>query len=87
MSLDNHRSTIRYVPRENNIGDKESILIATLSGADNVVGSLTFHQLTIILCGAFTAATFIFSGALLFLHETHFSNPGQQTQYEPQLPQ
>lgn len=49
-------------------------------GADTVVGSLTFHTLTIILCGAFTAATFLFSGVQLFLHATHFSNPGQQTQ-------
>ena len=62
------------------------ILTATISGADTVVGSLTFHTLTIILCGAFTAATFLFSGVQLFLHATHFSNPGQQTQYGPPHP-
>lgn len=59
----------------------ESILTATTSGADTVVGSLTFHRFTIILCGAFTAATFFSSGVQIVRHATHFSNPSQQTQY------
>ena len=49
-------------------------------GANHVVGSLTFHTLTIILCGAFTALTLLFSGIQLVLHATHFSNPSQQIQ-------
>ncbi|CAD6591395.1 MAG: hypothetical protein ASARMPRED_005372 [Alectoria sarmentosa] len=57
-----------------------SITTGPQYGTDYVVGSLTFHNLTIVLCGAFTAATFLFSGAQLLLHATHFSNPAQQTQ-------
>ena len=56
------------------------MLTSSVSGTDNVLGSFTFHELTIILCGAFTAATFLVSGFQISLHATHFSNPSQQTQ-------
>lgn len=66
------------------MGSSSSTCPAIISGpqygADKVVGSFTFHDLTVVLCGAFTAATFLLSGVQLMLHATHFSNPGQQTQ-------
>ena len=58
----------------------KSILTITNTGANHLVGSLTFHTLTIFLCGAFTALALLLSGILLVLHATHFSNPGQQIQ-------
>ena len=58
----------------------KSILTVTNPGANHLVGSLTFHTLTIILCGALTALALILSGIQLVLHATHFSNPSQQIQ-------
>lgn len=51
-------------------------------GVEHVVGSLTFHDLTQILCGAFAAVALVISGIQLSLHATQFSNPGEQTKYE-----
>lgn len=55
-------------------------------GGDEIIGSFDFHGLTVFLCGALTAVTFIFSGVQVLLHATHFSNPGQQIQYIPTPP-
>ena len=52
-----------------------------LIGAEHIIGSFTFHNLTTILCGAFTILTFIISGFSMFLHATHFSNPAEQVKY------
>ena len=62
-------------------GAMNTTLTVDHAGTDTIVSSFTFHQLTIILCGACTAVTLLFSGIQLLLHATHFSNPGQQTQY------
>ncbi|KAM0799395.1 organic solute transporter Ostalpha-domain-containing protein [Usnea florida] len=57
-----------------------SITTGPQYGANHLIGPLTFHTLTIILCGVFTALTLILSGIQLILHATHFSNPDQQIQ-------
>lgn len=55
-----------------------SITTGPQYGSEHILGSFTFHNLTTILCGAFTVATCLISAISLFLHATHFSKPAEQ---------
>lgn len=48
-----------------------------------VVGSLTFHNLGLIIAAACTLIAILLSFYLMWMHALHYTNPSQQRQYVP----
>ncbi|KAL6716763.1 hypothetical protein ACLMJK_006331 [Lecanora helva] len=63
------------------LGSKETcpaITVGAVYGAERVIGTSTFHDLTVILCCVFSGVVFLTSGLHVFLHATYLSRPGEQ---------
>lgn len=70
LSRSKHNSTDDTCPVENTTGPP----------IVNLVGNLTYHQLSIIISGACTILSIIIISVLVTLHSKNYSNPVQQRQ-------
>jgi hypothetical protein len=50
-----------------------------------IVGSITFHNLGLIISAACTLIAILLSFYLIWMHALHYTNPTQQRQYAPSL--
>lgn len=48
-----------------------------------IVGSITFHNLGLIISAACTLVAILLSFYLMWMHALHYTNPVQQRQYVP----
>jgi hypothetical protein len=63
------------------LANPESLAQTVLDGSERaIVGSLTFHQLALIIAGGSAIVAILLSFYLIWMHALHYTKPREQKQ-------